>query len=194
MTQVILARHGRPILDFRTRIPGRGLAAWLQAEREAPLDASSRPSAELERLARTARWLVTSPLRRSRDSARLLAPSIDAVIEADVREAALPHAFRSAVRLPPGLWAGLARTAWFCGWSAGVESFRAARQRALRAARRLHALAQQGDVVVVGHGLMNALIAPQLRILGWQGPRFPSGSHWGFGRYSSARPFTQLAE
>ena len=194
MTQVILARHGRPILDFRTRIPGHGLAAWLQAEREAPLDASSRPSAELERLAHNARRLITSPLRRSRDSARLLAPSIDPMIEEDVREAALPSALRSAVRLPPRLWAGLARTAWFCGWSAGVESFSAARQRALRAARRLHALAQQGDVVVIGHGLMNALIAAQLRVLGWQGPRFPSGSHWGFGRYSSARQVTQLAE
>jgi broad specificity phosphatase PhoE len=194
MSRITLARHGRPVLDLRTRIPGHGLAAWLAAEREAPLDPSSRPGVDLERLARNARHLIASPLRRSRDSALLLAPASALAIEDEIREAALPSAFRSSWHLPPNLWAGVARMAWFCGWSAGVESFSAARQRARRAARRLHALAQQGDVVVIGHGLMNALIAAQLRALGWQGRRFPSGSHWGFSRYSIAQQLTQLAE
>jgi broad specificity phosphatase PhoE len=194
MSRITLARHGRPVLDLQTRIPGHGLAAWLEAERVAPLDPSSRPGVDLERLARSARHLIASPLRRSRDSALLLAPAAALTIEDDVREAALPSAFRSSWYLPPYVWAGVARAAWFCGWSAGVESFRAARQRAVRAARRLRALAQQGDVVVIGHGLMNALIAAQFRALGWQGPRFPSGSHWGFGGYSIARQLTQLAE
>ena len=184
MTRIILARHGRPAWDFRTPIPGHALAVWLQGERAAPLDASSRPGAELEQLARHAPCLVASPLRRSQDSARLLAPAAVLTTEADVREAALPCAFRSRLRLPPAVWAGIARSAWFCGWSGGVESFRAARQRAARAAALLASLARAGAVVVIGHGLMNALIAAHLRGLGWNGPRFPSGSHWGFGIYS----------
>lgn len=106
------------------------------------------------------------------------------MIEADVREAALPCAFRSGLRLPPALWGGVARTGWFCGWSGGVESFGATRRRAARAAQMLQALARQGDVVVIGHGLMNALIAAQLRALGWKGPRFPSRAHWQFASYS----------
>ncbi|HXO85517.1 MAG TPA: histidine phosphatase family protein [Gemmatimonadales bacterium] len=200
MSRIILARHGRPVLDLRTRIPGHGLAGWLDIEREAPLDATSRPGVDLERLARSARHLIVSPLRRSRDSALLLAPASALVIQDPIREAALPSAFRSSWRLPPMLWAGVARAGWFCGWSPGVESFGHARDRAQRAARMLQARAEQeegegeGDVIVIGHGLMNALIAAQLRALGWHGPPFPSRSHWGFGTYSRARQLTQLAE
>lgn len=186
MSRIILARHGRPAWDFRTPIPGHGFTAWLQGEGDAPLDPSSSPGALLEQLVGDAKCLIASPLRRSQDSARLVSAAVPAV-DADVREAALPSAFRSGLRLPPHLWGALARTAWFCGWSAGVESYRSARQRAARAARMLCASADRGgdgDVVVIGHGLMNALIAAQLRSLGWAGPWFPSRAHWAFGSYS----------
>src|SRR2546426_11033601 len=88
--KIILARHGRPAWDFRTPIPGHGLGAWLRAEGEAPLDASSRPGAELERLSREAKCLAASPLRRSRDSARLLAPTTPSLVDPCFREAELP--------------------------------------------------------------------------------------------------------
>jgi broad specificity phosphatase PhoE len=184
MSRIILARHGRPVLDSRTWISGNELGAWLEAEREAPLDPASRPSAELEQLARAARLVIVSPLRRSRDSAQRLRPAIEPTIEEVVREAPLPSAFRSSLRLPPAVWAAIARSAWFCGWSPGVERFSEVRRRAAAAARRLQALAtDRGDVLVVGHGLMNTLIAAELRALGWRGARFPSRSHWQFGRY-----------
>jgi broad specificity phosphatase PhoE len=155
----------------------------LQGERDAVLDESSRPGAELTRLTRDA-LIISSPLRRALESAQLLSPNAAPEIATELREAELPCAFRANVRLPPGVWTGLARSAWFCGWSAGVESFRIARQRAKRAAHMLHALANQHvAVVAVGHGLMNALIGRQLRALGWRGPQFPSRAHWEFGGY-----------
>jgi broad specificity phosphatase PhoE len=169
----------------------------VEAEREAPLDSSSRPGADLERLALSAKYLIASPLRRSRDSAALLAPSSALAIEDAISEPALPSALRSSWRLPPRLWAGVARARWFWGWSPDVESFRHARERAQRAARMLQLRAEQGsgeeDVVVVGHGLMNALIGAQLWALGWQGPAFPSRSHWGFATYSRGKEFTRTA-
>lgn len=183
MTRIILARHGRPLLNSRTPIPGAGLAAWLEVERDAPLDPTSRPSAELERIAGKAQFIV-SPLRRSRDSAELLRPATSSTVDEAVREAPLPSAFDSSLRLPPAVWAGIARSAWFCGWCPGVESFSATRRRAAQAAQRLQALATElGEVLVIGHGLMNALIARELRARGWRGPRFPSRAHWQFGRY-----------
>lgn len=184
MIRIVLARHGRPAWDFRTPIPGHALAEWLRGEAGAPLDASPGPSAELERLSQMAECLVTSPLRRSRDSATLLAPATTPLIDSCFREAELPSAFRSSLRLRPELWAGLARSAWFCGWSAGVETFRAARERASKAASVLTGHAEAcGAVVLVGHGLMNTLIAQRLRTAGWRGPRFPSPRHWTFGSY-----------
>jgi broad specificity phosphatase PhoE len=185
--QIILARHGRPAWDFGTPIPGHALAEWLRGEAEAPLDSARRPSVELERLSRAAQCLITSPLRRSRDSAQLLAPATASLIDPCFREAELPSALRSGLRLRPEMWALLARSAWFCGWSAGVESFSAARGRASKAASVLTAHAEAcGAVVLVGHGLMNILIARRLRTAGWRGPRFPSPQHWTFGVYERA--------
>jgi broad specificity phosphatase PhoE len=185
MNRIILARHGRPAWDYSTRIPGHGLAMWLRGEREAPLDPGSRPDPVLEELARNAAFVIASPLRRSIDSARLLSPSRDLTIEDDVQEAALPSAFGSDVHLPPNFWAAIARTRWFFGWCPGVESVAAARQRAARAARTLEDLAPHGDIVVIGHGLMNALIAAQLGGLGRGGPAFPWRRHWAFGTYTA---------
>src|SRR3989442_6434751 len=79
---------------------------------------------------------------------------------------------------PPGYVEWLARSAWFCGWSAGVESLKGARERASKAASLLTARAEAcGAVVLVGHGLMNILIARRLRVAGWHGPRFPRAHH-----------------
>lgn len=134
---------------------------------------------------RMSQCVAASPLRRSRESARLLAPSMEPLIDACFREAELPSAIRSGLRLRPDVWAWLARSAWLCGWSPGVESLRTARARAARAAAILTTEAtERGAVVLVGHGLMNVLIATQLRTSGWRGPRFPSSRYWAFGTYS----------
>lgn len=183
----MLARHGKPAWDFRTRIPGNALGEWVRGEADAPLDPSSRPSAELERLTRTANCVVASTLRRSRDSAQLLAPAARPLIDPCFREAELPSAFRSGLRLRPEMWAGLARSAWFCGWAAGVESFKSARERAATAAAVLTDRAKSCELIVlVGHGLMNILIGQRLRAAGWRGPLWPSPGHWSFGVFERA--------
>jgi broad specificity phosphatase PhoE len=182
VSTIVLSRHGKPHCDYRTAIPGRAFADWRRNEENAPLDPLSRPGPELERLVRGASCVITSPLRRSLESARLLAASASLVTDARVREAELPSAFPSNVRLVPDVWAALARSAWFCGWSNGRESFTAARHRAREAARMLIARADAaGPVAVVGHGMMNILIARELRASGWHGPRIPSPWHWSFG-------------
>lgn len=187
--RIVLARHGRLIWDFATPIRGRAFGEWLRGENSAPTDPSHRPSAELQDLVRTADGIVASPLRRSLDSASLLAPAAEPLIDACFREAELPFAIAIGLRLPAIMWAGLARIAWFCGWSPGVESFGAARGRAAEAARTLAAQAEvRGAVVLVGHGLMNILIAARLRGAGWRGPVLPGQRHWGFAVYDKLRP------
>jgi broad specificity phosphatase PhoE len=186
LPEIILARHGIPDWDFATPIPGHRLRQWLEGERDAGLVPGQRPGAALEDLIRKTQCLIASPLRRSIESARLLAPVVEPLVDEHFTEPALPSAIRSSLRLRPGLWTGLARSAWFCGWSAGTESFGTARRRAAGGAQILIARAErQGSVALVGHGLMNILIARQLRAAGWRGPRFPRPRHWAFGVYVS---------
>jgi len=94
---------------FGRRSRATDWADWLSGEGEAPLDASPRPGAELERLSREAKCLVASPLRRSRDSARLLAPTTPSLVDPCFREAELPSAIRCGPTPPPGA-VGVART------------------------------------------------------------------------------------
>lgn len=185
LPEIILVRHGIPDWDFETPIPGHGVAHWLEGERDAGLVAGQRPSVDLARLVRNARCVIASPLRRSIESARLLAPSVTPLIDEHFTEPALPGDIRSSLRLRPGLWTGLLRSAWFCGWSGGAESFKMARARAAEAVQILIARAEgQSSVALVGHGLMNILIARGLRAAGWRGPRFPRPRHWAFGVYA----------
>lgn len=181
---IVLVRHGRIVWDFWTPIPGYGLGEWRSGEDAAPLDTSYCPGPELERLVRGAGCVLASALRRSVESAHLLAPAAEPLIDARFREAELPSTIRSAVRLPAKAWAGVARARWFCGWSDGVESFPDARARAASVATFLTEHAEtRGAAVLVGHGLMNILIAGRLRDVGWRGPSLPSQRHWGFGIY-----------
>ena len=187
MPTITLVRHGTPDWDFRTPIAGAALARWLEGERDAALVPAQRPSEELLARVRGVRCVAASPLRRSIESARLVAPALHPMIDECFTEPALPCALTSRLRFRPEVWTWLARSAWFAGWSSGVESFSAARRRASVAARKLAALAaQHGDVVLIGHGLMNILIAGELRRLRWRSPRFPRPRHWAFAVYQGA--------
>lgn len=151
---------------------------------EAPLDPSLPPSPELARHARASRGIAASPLRRSLESAKLLCPEQTPVIEPLFREVYLPTAIRSGLRLRPRLWNLLARVAWYCGWSPGVESFPEARRRASAAAALLASLAQErGYLLLTGHGQMNGLIGKRLRRAGWRGPRLRPRRYWAFAVY-----------
>ena len=147
----------------------------------AVLDAAISVSVDSARVCERARRPAdpgsASPLPASR-------PAVVTLIDDQFREPALPCAITSRLRLRPAVCTTLARTAWLCGWSAGVESFKAARTRAAEAAQILIARAEAaGSVALLGHGFMNILIAGRLRALGWKGPRFPPPRHWAFGVY-----------
>jgi broad specificity phosphatase PhoE len=180
----VLARHGKPACDFATPIPGHRLAEWIRGMDDAPLDPVLAPPAELLRLARASSGIAASPLRRSLESAKLLRPDQAPEVEPRFREIYLPTAIRSGLRLPPRLWALLARAAWYCGWSPGVESFTEARRRASAAATLLETLAlERGFLLLIGHGQLNGLIGKRLRRSGWRGPWLRPRRYWAFAVY-----------
>jgi broad specificity phosphatase PhoE len=179
MPEILLVRHGRPVCDHASRIPGCDFTRWVDAYDRAPLDVRSQPSAGLRAQVATIHCLVTSTMRRAVDSAAVLAPGRTALTTPLFDEAGVPTAIRTRLPLAPGHWDVIARGAWFMGWSPGVESFTEARVRATRAADRLADLAAEHDsVMLVGHGMLNTLIARALRRNGWAGKGSPR-AYWG---------------
>lgn len=170
MLQILLARHGKPAFDDRTPVAGSAFAAWVRGYDEAPIDVTVPPPASLRAQASAMGCVATSTLRRASESAALLAPGRTFVRESLFAEAGIPARIRLSLALAPRHWTFLSRVAWFCGWSHGAESLREARRRAYRAAERLVELAcEHGSVILVGHGVMNALISHALRRRGWHG-------------------------
>jgi broad specificity phosphatase PhoE len=135
-------------------------------------------------IARSSGGLAASPLRRSLESAAAVAPNVAPHVNPLFREVFLPTAFHSGMRLRPKVWTTLARCAWYCGWSPGVESLPEALDRASRAtAVLLELAAAHQSVLLTGHGLLNGFIGMRLRRAGWSGPRFRPRRYWAFAVY-----------
>ena len=184
--QIALVRHGRPEVDS-PRVPADGLPAWVRAYDRAGIDPSHPPPSALGALASAAEHLVSSDLPRAIESLRTLAPDHRAPGERIFREAGFPGLPAIPIHLDPQFWATAARVAWFLGWSRSTEGLAPARSRAGSAARQLAALAEaHGSVLLVGHGIFNALIAWELRAASWQGPFWPTGAYWSTAVYRKA--------
>jgi len=176
--QITLVRHGKPSIEPST-ISAHHLDRWAEAYNRAGIDPAVPPPARVRELAASAAFTLSSDLPRAIESLRALDPDRAAPAERVFRETGLPGMPATPVRLDPEIWASVARLGWMLGWSSGTESAFRARRRAGGAARRLMELAgEHGTVLLVGHGLFNALIAWELRAKGWRGPLWPTGSYW----------------
>jgi broad specificity phosphatase PhoE len=181
--EIVLARHGKPKLDQWMWMSPRELKDWLQKYNTADIVNADAPSQTLARATRS-EFIVSSPLLRCVQSTRLLAPSRDIHVEEVFREAGIPYALWGFPRLPLSVWAIIFRAAWFCGYSSNSEPLSLATIRARCAADRLIELARQHEsVFVMGHGIMTALIAKQLLLKGWVGPKRPAHRYWQFSVY-----------
>lgn len=166
-------------MDHVARIPGPQLREWVRRYDQAPLDRGHPPPRELFEIAESADCIATSTLRRSLESARWLAPDRELVSERHFCEAGLPGRLPLPLPLGPDAWTLAARLAWLCGWSPGSETLRQADRRARAAAEQLAALARGGgSVLLLGHGIINGMIARHLRRRGYRGPHAFGGTYW----------------
>lgn len=125
--KIVLIRHGKPIIDNLQKITGAQLAEWVQHYDYAPIDPACNPPLPLLTTVSSIRCIITSPLRRS---------------------------VESAVR-------------------AGIV------------AQELEALSRQkGSVLLLGHGIMNLLIAQRLRTQGWKSLQVSGNGYWKFSEYA----------
>lgn len=181
---ITLIRHGRSAharaFEAATLCD---LGAILRGYDAAGIDDDCMPPSEAVACIGAAGQVVCSPLRRSRESAKRLFGEAGSSggggvrVDPTFREVDLPEPpwLRVGVALHPAYWIVCLRVLWLLRLHRGnVESPRCAWKRAGKAADRLSVLARShGHVVLVGHSLLNYLIARILVRRGWRGkPRF----------------------
>lgn len=167
---IILVRHGKPDLSSKALCTPREMKDWVARYQKAPVPGERIP-AQTRRLAREAGAVVSSPISRCVRSLEYLMGHADSPTDEVYAEAHLPYLELDAPRLPVKAWRLLFRSAWFLGFAAHTESIGSSSVRASQAAEKLIELAERhGSVLLMGHGIMNVLIAWQLRKRGWRGP------------------------
>jgi broad specificity phosphatase PhoE len=182
--RIFLVRHGKVDIDQSESIAGRTLSSFVDRYDNAGIVTSMLLPQRVLEIGRTANLIVCSDRRRALESAALMAPDANILSGAEFREAGLPTAFRTGIRLRADLWMTVARAAWFVGWAPECETIDTVKIRAMRAAvNLLHLASKRGSVVLVGHGLFNRYIASCLRREGFVGPRLISTRPWGVAQF-----------
>lgn len=172
--EIILMRHGKPLLAQSGRISAAEMGRWINNYNLSEVGQEDIPTSSLNLDGVT---VVSSTASRALSSAHALGCQ-PTVVDAIFCEAELPYARWRYLRLPAGIWSVFFRILWFLGYSHGVESRAVARVRAGMASQKLIALAQSGPVLLIGHGVMNRLIAKELKAQRWEGPAKLKNSYW----------------
>ncbi len=168
------------------------MGQWITRYDQSGVHTSSIP-AESIAAARGATIVLTSTLPRARASA-LAVGHAAARSDALFCEAQLPFPLWRFPRLAPAVWAVLFRVSWMCGYTRGVESLATIRLRATAASAQLIACAADGPVLLVGHGIMNRLIARELRAAGWIATGRQRSGYWATTHYHCPIPDTPVRQ
>lgn len=172
--RIILIRHGQPRIELAPRTSHREFRRYIDAYEEAGLDPQSAPPAELGDLVRELREIFTSARPRASESARLLAPHADLVIDPLFAEAPLASPKIPLIKMTVQKWAVVSRVLWHAGFHPGIETYARSAKRARDAANILTTRARKdGAAALVAHGYFNFLIGRELKRRGFK----QTGSH-----------------
>jgi broad specificity phosphatase PhoE len=174
-------RHGRSALPFPSAwISPPEFREWITAYNRTGIADDSFPPHHLRGMIDESMEIVCSDYPRSTESAASLAPNHRPNISTAFREAGRPLQASWSIRLPLKLWDWASCMLWKAGLISADEPVQEARRRAQEAARQLVSLAQaSSQVLLVGHGTLNAMIGRELRCKGWSGPTHVSDEYWG---------------
>ena len=169
-------RHGKPFLSQTGWIAPVEMERWIEHYNLSEVEAVGIPITSFK-LANSAACIVASTASRALSSAQALGRTVS-VADAVFCEAQLPFALWRFPRLSPFVWTAFFRLLWFFGYSRNSDSIQVTKTRAKAAAQKLIFLAEKGPVLLVGHGIMNRLIAKELVALGWACPTKQQINYW----------------
>ena len=185
---ITLVRHGEPALSRRVKLDWRGYVEWWAKYDQAGLLEGQTPPAILHKFANEARYIFSSTLPRSIETAEAVCDgkgftSLEALIEAPLPPPHLP----SFIKLTPNsyAWGFLARVCWwYLNFHGTVEGREVAKVRARKVAEFLFDKAREGgDVLVLAHGFFNLMVSIELKKMGYIKTLEEGFKYWGCRRY-----------
>lgn len=180
--EIILSRHGEPKVKLKNKVNAQELKQLVTEYAQTGISGLA-PDETYKTF--KSHYVVCSHLERSIQSAHSIGFEKVNLTDKLFAECELPHFDHGILKLPIIVWLLSLRAMWLFGFSKNAESFIEAKKRAKQAANRLIILAQKHDkVILIGHGLMNRLIAKQLKINEWRGPGSPGKKYWAFAVYA----------
>lgn len=177
--KIVLMRHGKPQIDRQSTLNAAEFGVWVEKYTIAGINKMYPPPPIAVEQINQCAFIVCSNLVRSLESAKILGAERIDVCDAMFREMEMPHAAWRLPKLSIPLWSAFFRLAWGLGYSANIESFKAAKERAHHCAEHLVRMAStHGTVLFVGHGTLNWFIARELKKMGWQCSGKPPRKYW----------------
>ncbi|MCT4709229.1 histidine phosphatase family protein [Enterobacteriaceae bacterium H11S18] len=176
--EIILMRHGKPTYTDYPKVSSREMADWIEQYNISDTG-NDTPPESCKLLSSCTLQIISSPLPRALSSLRALGYEPDLIDEV-FSEVDLPVFLIPCFRLSPTYWAALFRAMWFCGISSKTESLGMAKKRAFQGAEILINISNKfnGTVLLMGHGVMNELIARELISLGWKKQSRSGNGYW----------------
>lgn len=182
---IVIVRHGKPALSRKTRLTWTDFRQWWGLYDEGGLNEKQRIPKKVKKYAAEADLVLSSPLPRAAESARLLRGKDADILDPNLVEAALPPPKLWRMKFGPKSWGTMARILWYFGWSDGLESHRDARIRANLMADRLGEHAAGGKLVLVtAHGWFNRMLKGSLMKRGWKCVSHNGDLHWSHRRFT----------
>ncbi|MEL7028821.1 MAG: histidine phosphatase family protein [Pseudomonadota bacterium] len=185
--QIVTVRHGRPSLSRDCHLDWRGFGDWWAAYDRSGLHEAEAPPEPLIRIGAEAEHAYSSTLPRAIETARRIlgddrtAPACDLFVEAPLPAPPAPF-----LKLRPGVWGVVSRVYWFVGYSPQIESHAGAWRRVFRAADKLIATSQTGDVLLCAHGYFNWMLDKALRRRGLRRLHNGGNHYWAWRTYAPA--------
>lgn len=184
--RIILIRHGQPHIELSPRTSHAGFSTYIDAYEEAGLHPESAAPNELRDLVKELSEIFTSERPRASQSAALLAPHAELVIDPLFVEAPLAAPKIPLLKMTVQKWAVVSRILWHAGFHPGIENYARSAKRARDAANILMTRARKdGAAALVAHGYFNFLIGRELKRRAWRATGAHRAKYWNAVIYES---------
>ncbi len=178
-------RHGQPVVNLesikRDRLSPRCLGKVVDEYESTGLNLGKTPPGESMKMASDCKVVISSDLPRALDSIQMLGVEKKASSDPCFRESSLPYLNWEKPHFSVFTWCIIFRIAWLFGFATNGEPIKLAKQRANIGFAKLHDLAHSNDsVLLLGHGIMNRLVAKEMKAQGWVKKETTGEGYWSY--------------